>query len=337
MQIQLFNTAVLHVILNRSSMLFRIFGVCLIFQMFTLDLFADWKLGKPESGKKISLEIDGKNRTYWKLSSKQATKIIVNGPGELKVITRLQLAKGELEGIYSFISWRDGKDRELIARATSVSKISFNPENTGLAIGESRTILYDIPPGKHAFKFKVPENQKEKVYVRFLLNDRSNEDETYIAYLPRKFPQEVKVVIKEKEYIYYRSNSNTSIELEVIGPTTIKCISRLEFNHTMHGEKPYRVQVKEGHKPILTTPHTATISGTASLTDRTDTVLSKGSILFIDVPKGKHTYRISTPDHGLDVLFRFYLPQSDLGNRLDNDNGIYKAALFNNWQNKSFE
>ncbi len=291
------------------------------------ELFAsEWKLVKPVSGKKDVLEINGKKRSYWRLDKDNPLVVKTVGPGELKVYTRMELKQEQNEGIYGFITLIDGERQPLTARATEYSKSTNNPKQKNQRFGKSRKIFYDIPPGEHKFRFEVSEDSKDVIYARFLVSNQHEEEISYIAYLPRSFPEEVRITVKEREYIYYRSNISEYIELEVIGPTRVKCVSRLEFDHSMRGKKPYRVQVSQNSHVILTDFFNAEISGTATYSEKSDKVLGKGEIFFIDVPEGKHRYQISTPDPDISVIFRFYLPEKDLGNE-DKDRSTVHALL----------
>ncbi|NQT34539.1 hypothetical protein HQ587_05070 [bacterium] len=284
--------------------------------LFAVKSFAsDWKLLKPAKGKKVTLEISGKKRSYWKLDQKNTVLVRITGPGELKIITRMELKDDSNEDIYSFITTIDGKKQPLIARATEYSSSVVNPRSEKHRIGKSRTIIYVVADGEHEYRFSLKKDSKNTVYIRPLASNHVvKEDISYVAYLPRSFPEEARITVKEREYIYYRSNSESAVELEVIGPTRVKCISRLEFNHSMRVNKPYRIQVLEGSKLILTDFFNAKVSGTAEYSQQADMILGKGDTFYIDVPSGTHRYMISTPDTDINVIFRFYIPERDLGN-----------------------
>ena len=292
-----------------------VFIGCLTVLFSVKSFAADWKPIKPTTGKKVTLEISGKKRSYWKLDQKKTVLIRITGPGELKIITRMELNGDRIEDVYSFITYIDGKKQPLIARATEYSSSVVNPKTNKLRIGKSRTIIYDVADGEHEYRFSLKRDSKNTVYIRPLASNHVvKEDISYVAYLPRSFPEEVRITVKEREYIYYRCSSESTVELEVIGPTRVKCISRLEFNHSMRGNKPYRMQVLEGSDLILTDFFNAEISGTAEYSQQADMILGKGDTFYIDVPSGKHRYMISTPDSDISVILRFYVPESDLGN-----------------------
>ncbi|NQU04537.1 MAG: hypothetical protein HQ568_00480 [Calditrichaeota bacterium] len=305
-------------LLHRTSR-FLLFILLLSYLVSTPAIAKDWKLIKPVEGKKISLLIKDKQRSYWKISSEDTLIIKTVGPGELKISTRMVLSSKKKEGVYSFKTYLDGKRQPLTARATEYTKSAVNAKFSKQRLGQSRSIIYQVAEGEHEYKFMLPKDSKKKVYVRpFILTDEKDKT-NYIAYLPRSFPEEVRIIVNEREYIYYRSSSDKPIELEVIGPTEVKCVSRLEFDVTMHGNQNYRLQIAEKDSIILTSFFKGEISSTASYIGNSNMVIGKGAVVFFSVPEGKHKYHISTPDQNTSVLFRFYLPEKDLGNVIQQD------------------
>jgi hypothetical protein len=275
----------------------------------------DWEFLKPVEGKKSTLKIKQDKRSYWKLSKKRSVTVEVVGPAELKVISRAILPEQTKEVIYGFATKRDNKKRYLTGRATFLSKSVSNPKKKEERIGEARSIVFDVPKGEHKYSFKLPKYADTGVYIRPMVMSKQATNTQYIAYLPKNYTEEARITVKEKEYIYYKIQNGQTIDLEVIGPTRIKAVSRLEFDNTMRGDKTYRVQVRNGsERVIFTKPFNGEISATASYVEPLDKTLGKGNTFYIDVPKGKHTFSVTTPDEGTSVLFRFYLPQSDLGN-----------------------
>jgi len=279
----------------------------------------DWESVKTVNGKKNSLKINKKTRAYWKLRENRATTVVVIGPAKLKVISRATIPDGKKEVVYGFISKEDGKNRTLIGRGTSLSKGVVNPKNKSDRLGESRSILYDVPDGEHTYKFTLPDDQISDVYVRFFITAVKPKNVPYIAYLPQKYHEEARITVNEREYIYYKVIKDKQVELDVIGPTQIKGISRLEYDNTMHGEKTYRVQIINDGRIIATEPFTSNISATASFVETVDRKIGKGDVFYIDVPKGRYKYFVTTPDNRSVIYLRFYIPQDDLGNLMPTD------------------
>lgn len=290
-----------------------------------------WKEVTPEDAKAVTIQTKKSAPQYYSLDGKRPLAVKVTGPGAFRVYSRAVLPDAKKEGIYGIVVLRDGEKRYLISRTAkhSTAKVVGSEK---VRVGVPKSVTLKVPAGEHEFQVTTPHDAKRPVYVRFLLAERAKKKATgekinYIAYLPRKFGEEVRIVVKEQEYIYYRATVSSPVELEVIGPTRIKGVSRLEFDHTMHGDKPYRVQASENSNVIQTSPFTGKISGTATYSKPTEKVIGQGDTFFINVPEGKHRYIVTTPDKGSSVLLRFYLPEKALGNELKPANKNGSAGL----------
>lgn len=273
---------------------------------------ADWRYVQPHSGSRTTLTVDGKKRTYHPLNIKKPVVVKVTGPTTLRLVTRAECL-GE-ETIYSFLVTRDGAKRYHIARVTSPDPEVHAEGNSRVKLGSSRTATFKVPAGEHTYEISLPAGAKGGVYVRPMVLESAKSPASYVAFLPKSFAEEVRVAVREAEYLYYRGAQNKPLELEVVGPTKLKIVSRLEFDYTMRGEKSYRVQVVEGGKVMATKVLKAKPSALASYVGKSTRVLSEGSTFYLKVPTGRHAYQLTLPDPGVSAVFRFYLPQKDLGN-----------------------
>ncbi len=299
-----------------SLIIYLLFSIVFLFSNVSA-FTGGWKLIPPETGRKVKLKVNKKTRTYWRLEHNQAVKILVNGPSRIKVYSRAVIPAKKKETLYGFeVQLDDGKPC-LVGRGTAYKKTVKNIKHPKLRIGESRSVYLKVPEGKHEYTFTLPKMVEEPVFVRFYVENHAvAEKPSWIAYLPRTSLEEVRISVKEREYIYYRAAKGKYIELDIIGPTRVRGIARLEFDASIRGEKAFRVQVSEDDKVLMTAPLTAKISGTASYTTPSDKVLGKGETFYIDVPAGHHHLKVTIPDPGISVLFRFYLPQKDLSNEI---------------------
>ncbi len=291
--------------------------VLLLFCFLGNAIAADWKVIQPVNGDRVKLKVNKKTWSYWELSHETSVKVSVTGPMTLKLYTRAEIQKKNKDVLYSFVVLEDGKDRKFLGRGSSRDKSVSMPSDKNVRIAEARSVYLDVPAGAHEYSIELPNQTKTRVFARFYEEQSSSKEEiSYIPFLPRHFKDEVKVVVKEKGYIYYRATNDNPIELEIIGPTRIRGVARLEFDHHMRGNKPFRVQVRENNKIIKTQALAGVISGVATYGETSSKVIGRGENFYIDVPEGKHRIEILLPDTNVEVLFRFYIPQKDLSNGL---------------------
>jgi len=276
-----------------------------------------WSSLTPSNGTPVTIESKKSKQDYYAFSKSTPSTVKVTGPGRLRVVTRAVLPGKKKEGIYGFVVIRDGEDRQLLSKTTKKAgaKLLSAPSTR---LGKPKSVTLKVPAGDHEYQVSLPNDAKHDCFVRFQFTEskgkKKAKDKTeYVAYLPRKFAEEVKIQVKEQEFICYRASSDKPVELEVNGPTNLKVVARLEFDHTMRGDKPFRVQVMEDNNIVQTNPFNGKISATAAYSKPSDKVIGRGNSFFVAVPEGKHRYLVTTPDKGNTVLLRFYMPQKDLG------------------------
>ncbi|MBM3326527.1 MAG: hypothetical protein FJY65_06065 [Calditrichaeota bacterium] len=292
----------------------------LILFAFTANLLnaKTWTSISPQNGSKsiATLKVKDKPLSYWKLDKSTPTLIKITGPSVLKVVTRIVLPEKKNNLTYSIAVERDGNKKYKLSRSSKFTKTTTNPKNPAERIAESRSMEFKVPDGEHTFAIMTPKGDKNTIYARFFISNGKKEVVNYIDFKPVGALDNVPIVVKEQEYLYHRVQPGKPVELEVIGPTKIKAFARLEFDHTMRGDKTFRIQVSEGANILQTNPFTGKISAAAAYKTKTDKLLSRGCTFYIEVPAGKHRYKIESPDPGMSVLLRFYLPHKSLGNEL---------------------
>jgi len=290
-----------------------------------------WTTVTPKGVQPTVIESSKTKQDYFALTQKAPITVKVIGPGFIRIVSRTVLPGKKREGIYGLVVLKDGEDRKLFSRTTmhSAMKVVGAPN---VRVGKPKTVTLKVPAGEHEYQVALPPDAKHDAFIRFKFSEKEAKKSSgtkveYVAYLPRKFPEEVRIQVKEQENICYRATTEKPVEVEIIGPTKVKIISRLEFDHTMRGEKPYRVQVSEDSKIVQTSPFNGKISGTAAYSVTSDKIIGRGDTFFLDVPAGKHRYLVNTPDKGNSILLRFYLPQKDLGNEWKPAKGNGNASV----------
>jgi hypothetical protein len=123
------------------------------------------------------------------------------------------------------------------------------------------------------------------------------------------------IIVREINYDYYVARSGEEIILDVVGPTTIKVVCRLDYDAMMMGEKSYRIKVHEDEQLKNTYAVTARPSSVAYYENQKGRIPGRGSNFFVSVPEGQHSYRFEFVDGRQTSLMRFYIPQSDLDQR----------------------
>lgn len=278
-----------------------------------------WKSFRPDkSPNSVKAFVMGKRLTYHPLKKGEEILVTIEGPTRLRVLSRVEFGKETAgEKSYYLRYERDDGKKGKFRRSAIASHTAVLADNQAIHLGASRSIYLKVPEGKHTYRFFVGSKAPYRLYLRFYERKASVETKSeHVAFAPLKSTQTVSLIVKEEEVTYYRIGEADSVSLSVIGPTTLKILSRLEFGPTMFSEQKFRVQVLEDGKekglfPLRSKPSEVAEYGTMS-----GKVVGKAASFFIEVPRGKHEYRFKVLDNGRSALMRFFIPREDLSNNL---------------------
>jgi hypothetical protein len=103
---------------------------------------------------------------------------------------------------------------------------------------------------------------------------------------------------------YYRISSSQSFSFDITGPKTIRLLSRGEFLYDMHSNNDYAIELKEGDKVINTYKLSCFRSSKTEYKNNEDMIPGTLDIIYINIPKGKHTYTIGMNNSGKSALIR---------------------------------
>ncbi|MBC8277806.1 MAG: hypothetical protein H8E46_06215 [FCB group bacterium] len=273
---------------------------------------------KPDKhGKMVKIQVKGKDRTYYRLDNKRSLELNVKGPTTLKVISRLNMRdKKAGEKIdYKIYCTHNGKKTHFTKSAVISKGIEFGHSGEG-NIGTGETFVLNLPSGENIIKLYLGKKDESIVYIRPLKElDQVISGTKRVAIDPAEYSKEVMILVKESEYDYFRIGNNDSLKLKIIGPATLRVMSRLEYDITMNGEKKYRMQVYEDGGLKNTFLLNTIISQSAVYAEtNTNKILSRADDFFVEVPAGEHNYTFIVLDSGRSALLKFYIPEEALSN-----------------------
>jgi len=275
---------------------------------------------KPDkNGKRVEIQVIGKDRTYYQLDRKHPIVVNVEGPVKIKVYSRLDMEKYSTSKKVDYKIYVDDNGKKThYTRSAKLSRgIEFSKTGRG-KIGGARDFILNVREGRHKIRFYLGSKDEKIVYLRLLKESRNIPKKVdRVEIHPQQFTKLVKILVKEGEYDYYRVSDTDSLSFKVIGPATVKVLSRLEYSMVMNGGKKYRIAVKEDGKLLNTFMFSTELSEVAIYDENNaELKLSRGDDFYIEVPKGQHTYTFEVQDHGKSALLKFYIPITDLNNTI---------------------
>jgi hypothetical protein len=270
---------------------------------------------KPSAfNKDQQLVISGKTRHYYVLEDEALIEVAVDGPSKLKVMSRLAMKQDADSGSYTFeYLVDDSKSAKQISHKTVPSTKAEYTDKRAASIGLLRTHVIEVPRGKHTYKFRLPQGAAQAVYVRFSQQTNEFTDGTpVIVMTPFEFTSSVDLVTKEESYTYYRVSEKDRVVLKLVGPSTLKILSRIEYDSNMQGKQKWKVQVLEDGAVKRVYNLSSTKSDVNTYRETTNLVPSRAETFYVEIPAGEHVYEFKLPENHRSSILRFLMPKSQL-------------------------
>jgi hypothetical protein len=264
---------------------------------------------------KVNVLVSGKNREYFALEPGKQIELKLQGPSRLKILSRALLSSASDSVEYTFlVARKSSRTTVTFTHATHASdKIAVAGANADV-VGVMRNKIVDVPRGDQHYILYLPRNAKRKLLFRFALSTNEFTNGTPVsAMTPTEYTTEVNLISREEIAEYYRLGGTDKIALKLIGPATLKVLTRVEFDSNMTGRQKWRVQVVEGEKVKATYLLSARKSESVSYKDVSAMVASRAETFFVEIPAGEHRYEFRLPDNHRTVLMRFLMPKNQLG------------------------
>jgi hypothetical protein len=260
------------------------------------------------------LVISGKTRHYFILEGDSQIDVAVDGPSKLKVMSRLALAQNTNSSDYAYeYLLDDGKNAKQISHKTTPSTVAEYSDKRVASIGVLRTHVIEVPGGKHTYKFRLPQGISQTIYMRFSRQTNEFTDGTpVIAMTPFEFTSSVDIVTQEQSYTYYRVGEKDRVVLKLVGPSTLKVLSRIEYDPNMQGKQKWKVQVLEDGAQKRVYSLSSSKSDVHAYRETTNLVPSRAETFYVEVPAGEHVYEFKLPENHRSSIFRFLMPKSQL-------------------------
>lgn len=264
---------------------------------------------KPVKNKKLAkILIDKKQATYYMLSSSKQTVLSIDGPGELRVLSRALLMENRKS--YTIYYEIDGTESGKITvnNASSDSKAIFI-DNPIPELSKLNKAKIKIGTGYHTIKLKLDKSSAD-VIAKFSFNQKKSKKHKWIEFQPTNKCETVSLIVNESPVSYLRFTKSNPMKITINGPTDLKVLTRNENNYEMRGRINYRISVKEDGKVLNTYLISTERSETAVYKDNDKLVPGKAKDFIIKVPKGKHTYEITPLDNEKSTLLgKILIPQ----------------------------
>jgi hypothetical protein len=265
-----------------------------------------------DAGETITIMIGGKARAYYPLSSRGSTVVSVKGPGELRVLTRVRFAPGAPGELSYQIRYRvDGAGQQLfdVDAATPSTSVRYKDVVLGVP-GDVEDLIVRVGRGYHSIELLLGDSLPQ-VSARYLLTPRKEKKTRWIALAPLKPAEPVNLLAGEDMVHYYRFSREKPLRVEIIGPTELRLMTRVENTFNMKGRARYRLQVKQDGSVIQTYQLSSIRSETTTYENNKKLIPGKAREIVFKVPKGLQRYEV-IPLDGKSLLGQIMFPRKDV-------------------------
>ena len=268
---------------------------------------------KPKNaGQEVSIINLGKARTYYPLSSGKPTVVSVKGPGELRVLTRVRFTSKSPEMLdYRIIYKVDGAgettfDAEDVSRSESAK---YRDADLGIP-GDSEDLKIKFGRGYHTLELTLRDSMPQ-VAARFLFTPRREKKTKWVSLAPLAPNEPVDLIAGEGTVHYYRFSAGKPMKIEIIGPTDLRIMTRVENSFNMKGRANYRMQIRQDGKVVQSFQLSSLRSETTTYKNNRKLVPGKAREIVFRVPKGMQRYEIVPLDKG-SLLGQVMFPRKDV-------------------------
>lgn len=264
--------------------------------------------------KRVSHIIAEKSRYYYSLSTEKSSTISVRGPGILRILTRGRFDSTAGNSIkYELHYTIDGGEQ---------GKVKMNGiERSGKAVylksslgvpGALADFEIELGRGYHTVEFTI-KDKSVPVAARYKFTPVKEKKQEWIGYSPMQPSEPVDLISNEQIVHYHRFSKDKPLKINIIGPTELRVLTRIENHYQMKGRILYRLQLKENNKVLNTFQLSSRRSEVAVYKMNTELIPGKACEFVINVPKGNHSYEIFPLDEDKStILGRLLLPLKDI-------------------------
>jgi len=274
---------------------------------------AGWETIESLPGRKPeTVTVKQKRRIYFRLTPPTPLTVSVTGPARLRVISRAILSgRPDEVAAYQIVALEGGRALLTTRHETSAAR---SARATGVAaLGKGRTMLIQVPDGTHAIQLQL--TGTPAVLVRLQRAGPEGAPQAWVSLTPIQATRSVSVIEGEKSIAYFSLMPGKPVVLRVVGPSTLDCLTRLDYDATMTGTQAYRLRIVERGRTLRTVDFRTSKSGGATYAELKDRVPSRYDRFSLPVGHGLHEIEVHLvkPASG-SAEIHARIPQPSVGN-----------------------
>lgn len=241
-----------------------------------------------------------KTLTYYALSEKERTELVVMGPGKIELLLRVRLedtTKSSLPYVIQHVL-DDKKMKVDTLKGEKVSKhLKFkNAKLKGKPSAAGKTFIH-VPPGQHTIKlYKGDTDQKIHAEFKYF----KDKDQPAWKNLAPSLPLDtvrVKYLNKKNSIVkFHRITNEKKFVINTTDTTQLKIIIKAELDFKDQSGKPIILNVQEKGVNVKSYKISGEKSQKTEYVDEKKLIPGNSNVIYLSLPKGAHTYEFSLED-----------------------------------------
>jgi hypothetical protein len=253
---------------------------------------------------RIKYNINGNLSTYYSLSHDSLTHMTINGPGNLTVSSRARFKDKSPDSLSFGVLYQIDNVKINLFNAKKVVRMGTNSfiQSSNDKPSTSRTFSLKIAPEVHDVAFSMLRTSPQvDILVKFIPDSIPD----WMDIKPDKDTVKIKLKAdKSNPQNYYQLSASKPQKFKVTGPTTLRVLTRLEYNYTMQGIISYRVRVARNDTIIGTFKLSGNPSSEAQYVNKKKFIPGTLGKFFLKAPSGSNNYEFSLLDKRFNSLIR---------------------------------
>jgi|GEM_PF-3273481 len=266
----------------------------------------------PDGATALNLEIAGKLSLYHRLAADSTAHLSVTGPGKLDVIVRLSLKSMHDTAVAYLIKVSEGNT--LLKTVETISSPSDSKwQKTNEFAAKSRKFTITVPEGDHRLAFKLSNTTAPAAGLRYLYENGKTSHKNDSDVYPLSMAGSATVSMREKLLDFFLADKSRPVVVEIIGPASLRAVSRLAYSGTMKGPQKYSLDISLDDQSPKQEALTSEKSISAEFTNHREWNVGESRTTYVDIPYGKH--RVTFALNGTEapaVAIRFTIPKEDV-------------------------
>ena len=267
----------------------------------------------PVNGKSVTVLSNGKEKKYFLLRKSLPLEIQVDGPTDVKVLTRIAMP-ASASGAQHYTITVSEQSNVVKKYSTASDKSGASYAGSEDILGKVRKFTLNVPEGSHSYEVSLEDTPFGSAALRFEASTKKLKasNQATVRLEPLVYDRVATAVVMEKMITYYVCTKENPISVRIVGPTTLEFDTRLNFDSKLQGEQNYAISIWDETKKLASKSFTTTKALEAAYSDWREVVPGKINTYSVKVPDGVHVYKFKLEESlALSASFKFSIPEKD--------------------------